>query len=817
MKNTENYKIVRTTSWSAGPGCHGTCGVLAHVRDGKLIKVEGDPDHPWNQGRLCARCLAMTQYVYHPDRLTKPLKRVGKRGEGKWQEISWDEAYDFIEEKMNTIREKHGPESVVFAMGTGRDIGPWISMLSYAYGSPNVMFSMSGNACYSPRIAAVETVLGDYCVPDCSQWLPKRYDDPRYKVPECIIIWGYNIPNTCPDNIFGHWFIDLMKKGTKIICIDPRLSWFASRSKKWLRLRCGTDGALAMGFLNVLINENLFDRSFVEKWTNAAHLIRIDTGKLLRANELVKDESQKNFIAWDSKNNTPVVWDSNEVKYKNSNVLPALDGRFEVNLIEGNKVLCHTTWNAFCDEVNQYPLDRVEEITTVPAKDIADAARFFAQSKPASIQWGLPIDSTPGITPTAQAITALWCITGNLDVPGGNIIARHAFGAVAYALPGAEGVIKLKSKEIDKKRIGADTYGPFNKFIWRSQTDKVLNQIYSDEPYPIKGMWIQAANIIAGISFQPKKWREAFNKLDFIAVVDTFMTPTTQLADIVLPAASFLEKESVRSWWIPLQTINKAITVEDCKPDVEINFELAKRFDPDFQWDTIHDLFDDIIKPSGMTFKELQEKVWAFPPEGHPSAPYYRHEKGLLRKDRKPGFNTPSGMIELYSVLREEWGFEPIAHYEEPPFTPISRPDLAKEYPLILSTGRRSFAFFNSEHRMIPWLRQIDPDPTVEINPKTARSLGISNGEWVWVENWLGKQKFKAKVTPIVPPEMVMAAHGWWFPEEDGAEPSLFGVWKSNINQLIPMGCQGKDGLGAPLKNLLCKVYKTNGKEADHE
>ncbi len=817
MKNTENYKIVRTTSWSAGPGCHGTCGVLAHVRDGKLIKVEGDPDHPWNQGRLCARCLAMTQYVYHPDRLTKPLKRVGKRGEGKWQEISWDEAYDFIEEKMNTIREKHGPESVVFAMGTGRDIGPWISMLSYAYGSPNVMFSMSGNACYSPRIAAVETVLGDYCVPDASQWLPKRYDDPRYKVPECIIIWGYDIPNTCPDNIFGHWFIDLMKKGTKIICIDPRLSWFASRSKKWLRLRCGTDGALAMGFLNVLINENLFDRSFVEKWTNAAHLIRIDTGKLLRANELVKDESQENFIAWDSKNNKPVVWDSNEVKYKNSNVLPALDGRFEVNHIDGNKVLCHTTWNAFCDEVNQYPLDRVEEITTVPAKDIADAARFFAKSKPASIQWGLPIDSTPGITPTAQAITALWCITGNLDVPGGNIIARHAFGAVAYALPGVEGVIKLKSKEIDKKRIGADTYGPFNKFIMRSQTDKVLDQIYSDEPYPIKGMWIQAANIIAGISFQPKKWREAFNKLDFIAVVDTFMTPTTQLADIVLPAASFLEKESVRSWWIPLQTINKAITVEDCKPDVEINFELAKRFDPDFQWDTIHDLFDDIIKPSGMTFKELQEKVWAFPPEGHPSAPYHRHEKGLLRKDRKPGFNTPSGMIELYSVLREEWELEPIAHYEEPPFTPISRPDLAKEYPLILSTGRRSFAFFNAEHRMIPWLRQIDPDPTVEINPKTARSLGISNGEWVWVENWLGKQKFKAKVTPIVPPEMVMAAHGWWFPEEDGAEPSLFGVWKSNINQLIPMGCQGKDGLGAPLKNLLCKVYKTNGKEADHE
>ena len=140
-------QIVRTTSWSAGPGCHGTCGVLAHIKDGKLVKIEGDPDHPWNQGRVCARCLAMPQYVYHPDRLKSPLKRVGERGEGKWQEISWDEALDLIEEKLGKIRDEHGPESVVFSMGTGRDIGAWICMLAYAYGSPNVMFAMSGNAC----------------------------------------------------------------------------------------------------------------------------------------------------------------------------------------------------------------------------------------------------------------------------------------------------------------------------------------------------------------------------------------------------------------------------------------------------------------------------------------------------------------------------------------------------------------------------------------------------------------------------------------------------------------------------------------------
>lgn len=809
-------EIIRTTVWSAGPGCHGTCGVLAHIKKGKLAKIEGDPDHPWNQGRLCARCLAMTQYVYHPDRLTRPLKRAGERGEGKWQEISWEEAYALIEEKLGKIRTEFGPESVVFSMGTGRDISPWLCMLAYAYGSPNVMFALSGNACYSPRIAAVETVLGDYCVPDAAQWLEKRLDDPRYKLPKCIVIWGYNIPNTCPDNIFGHWFIDLMKRGVEIVCMDPRLTWFSSRAKHWLRLRPGTDGALAMGFLNTIIGEDLYDHAFVEKWTNAPFLVRNNSGKLLRESDLINGGLHENFVIWDSEKQCTAVWESGKAAYRSGNPKPSLSGKHLLELADGTKVECSTAWDALCAEVEQYPLDRVAEITWVPKKEIQAAARFFAQSKPAAIHWGLPIDSTPGITPTAQAITALWCITGNLEVPGGNVIARNAFECVSYALPGAEGIIKLSSKEADQKRISVDKYGPFQKFIWRAQTDTVLDQIFSGKPYPIKALWMQTGNIIAGIGFEPKKWREAFKKLDFIAAVDLFMTPTTQYADVVLPAATFLEKDGVRSWWVPLQTINKAISVDGCKPDVEINFELAKRFDPNLQWKSVEELFDSILKNSGMSFKELQEKNWAIPPEGSSSAPYHRHEKGLLRKDGQPGFATTSGKVELYSILREEWGLEPLPHYEEPPFTPVSRPDLAKEYPLILSTGRRSFAFFNAEHRNIPWLREIDPDPIAEIHPDTARSLGIGDGEWVWIENWLSRQKFKAKLTLAVLPQMVMAAHGWWFPEEEGAEPSLFGAWKSNINQLIPMGSQGKDGLGAPIKNLLCRVYKVQDRDESY-
>jgi anaerobic selenocysteine-containing dehydrogenase len=804
----KGIEVVRTTSWSAGPGCHGGCGVLAYVKDGKLEKIEGDPEHPWNQGRLCARVLAMKQYVEHPKRLKKPLIRRGKRGEGKWEEVTWDFAYDFIEKEMKRIRDESGPESFIFAMGTGRDIGPWICLLAYAYGSPNVMFALSGNACYSPRIAALDTIQGDYCVFDAGQWFEKRYEDPRFVLPKCMIIWGYNINSSCPDNLFGHWIVDMMKRGTKIIVVDPRLTWFSSRAEIWLRARPGSDGALAMGLLYVIVNEGLYDRDFLEKWTNAPLLLRTDRNVLLREKDLFRGGKEGNFAVWDKNGGKIAFWDAEKLELIPSSANPVISCDVSLVDVEGREIRCQTVWDAFKKRVNEYDPRTVEKITGVPEGDIIRAARLYAKSKPASIQWGVPIDMTPNVTSLSHAIACLWALTGNLDAPGGNVIARFAFDAVAYALPGAEGVIKLKKKEQDEPRIGREKYGPFQKFIWRCQTDAAFEQIFTQKPYPIRGMWIQTCNPLAGIGMDPKRWREALLKLDFIVGVDLFMTPTLIYADIVLPAATFLEKEGIRSWWVPLQSINRAIRVGECKSDAEINFELAKRFDPEFKWNSLEELFDEIIKPSGLTYKELKEKVWVFPPEGHPSHPYHRYEKGLLRKDKKPGFQTPTGKFELYSVLREEWGYEPLPVHEEPPFTPLSRPDLLEEYPLILSTGRRSPVYFHSEHRMIPWLRSLDPDPLVEIHPETAKKYGIEDGAWVYVENWMGRAKFRAKVTPIVPEWMVMATHGWWFPERKGEEPELFGAWESNINLLIPMGQNGKDGLGAPIKHLLCKIYR---------
>ena len=155
MEIIDNVKEYRMGLWSPGPGCHGGCGAKVYVKDGKFLKVEGDENHPWHEGRLCPRALALRQYIHHPDRLQYPLKRVGERGDGKWQRISWDEALDTCEHRLREIRDKWGAESVIFGQGTGRDSGGPIIFLAYAYGSPNwTLWGLSGIACFTPRLAA---------------------------------------------------------------------------------------------------------------------------------------------------------------------------------------------------------------------------------------------------------------------------------------------------------------------------------------------------------------------------------------------------------------------------------------------------------------------------------------------------------------------------------------------------------------------------------------------------------------------------------------------------------------------------------------
>ena len=741
----DDVQVFKMGAWSPGPGCHGGCGVKVFVKDGKLLKVEGDEDHPYHHGRLCPRALALTQYIDHPDRLRYPQKRVGARGEGKWQRISWDEAFDTCEQRLRKIRDEFGAESIIFGQGTGRDSGGPIIFLAYAYGSPNwTLFGLSGIACFTPRLAAMHQVEGDATFPDAGQLFPLRYNDPEWVAPKVLISWARNVSGSqCTDHYFsGHWVVDMMKRGTKLIVIDPVNSWEASRAELWLQIRPGTDGALALGMLNVIINEGLYDKEFVDKWTYGFDQLKA--------------------------------------------------------------------------RVQEYPLDLVEQITWVPKEKIIKAARMYATAKPAAIRFGQPLDSNAEAVATIHALACLWSITGNLDVPGGNVISRPPYGVTLYPYSTQE-VIQLYGQEfVDKmneKRIGTDRYPLVKNFRSWALSDMVLEQMETGKPYPIKGLWCQTNNFMANTAQDPRRHYEAVRKLEFNVVVDTFMTPTAQaIADIVLPAATFPEKDSVFSTGVPVNAIYKVLTVDECKSDWEINFELAKRLNPGaVPWKDVRALFTQRLEVTGQTFEELCKKPWAMAPKGHPSGtvPYRRHEKGLLRPDKQPGFRTPTGKVELYSTIFEKYKLDPMPFHKEPIESPISTPEIWENYPLIMITGRRNGVMFHSEHRQIPWLREINPDPTVEMHPDTAKPLGIEDGNWVWIEGVRGRVKRKAKLTRTMHPRMVHALHGWWLPETDGKAPNFYGIWDLNVNQLIPMGYPSSSGFGGAFtKTMLCRIAK---------
>jgi anaerobic selenocysteine-containing dehydrogenase len=175
------------------------------------------------------------------------------------------------------------------------------------------------------------------------------------------------------------------------------------------------------------------------------------------------------------------------------------------------------------------------------------------------------------------------------------------------------------------------------------------------------------------------------------------------------------------------------------------------------------------------------------------------------------GFNTVTGRIELWSNFLNNAGLDPLPYFEEPAPGPKATPELVEEYPYVLTTGARTWSSFHSEHRQIPRLRAIHPNPTIEINPKTCVALGISDGDWVWVENIKGRAKRRVKATPIWEERIVSCDHGWWLPEAE--RENLFDVFDVAINNLVPWGQQGKSGFGANYKTTLVKIYKVKDGE----
>ena len=695
--------------------CHGGCRILVHVKDGKAIKVEGDPEGPLNKGTMCPKGLSCLDLLYHPDRILYPLKRGGERGEGKWQRISWDEAYDIIVTKLKAITEKYGVLAISPSVGTGRH--PFYYTMRFMSASGAINRAGMPHVCYSPKVGTAIVTFGRPIAHDCER-------------SNCIVAWGSGMPytNNCAYN--ARQFIDGWKKGAKLICIDPVFSAIASKADIWLQLRPGTDSALAMAWLNVIISEGLYDKEFVDKWAYG--------------------------------------------------------------------------FDKLVGYIKQFTPEWAEKITWVPADQIRQAARVYATTKPASLMFGNPPEHGVNSTSTMRGFYFLETITGNIDIPGGNVFWESP-------LPGH--LKKLTAKELIPKESWDNRLAPFPllSLAFPSAAYAVHQAATTGKPYPIKAYLFHGCGPLRSHENTKGLVYQALKSAEFIEVMDHFMTPAAELADVVLPAATFLETDDVHAalaeadmsgYILAFQKVVEPLG--ECKSDNEFYIELSKRLGYPYGFDNNKQMMDWVLEPMGITFDKFKEMGWATTEQRFP-----KYELGLLRPDEKPGFTTPSSKIEIYSETLEGMGLSSMPTYVEPPESPLSTPELAKEYPLILTTGIRSPLYFHSQYREIPRIREIHPDPLIRIHPETAERLGISDGDWVYIESPRGRCKQRALLTLGIDPRVVMAEHDWWFPEKPGEEPCLHGVFDSNINMVTRSDPPYDPGFGStPQRSLLCKIYK---------
>ncbi len=384
-------------------------------KDGILEKVEGDENQPITQGRLCMRCLTLTDFTYHPDRVIYPMKRAKEdRGKNKWERIHTGmRPMTSSRRTSQGLKEKYGPESIVVFGGTGREGGPMCGPYGAAMiGTPNACYTQSGYACYIPRVAAGTYVAGvTYPEMTMPAACPDAMTTRCTRIPEVMITWGKERLPSNGDGFFGHAVIDVMKRGSKLISIDPRSNWLSTRAVYHLQLRPGTDTALGMAMLNIIISEDLYDHDFVDKY-------------------------------------------------------------------------CYG-FEQLAERVKTMTPEMAAEICDLDVDDIYGATRMYACADNAAILWGLATDQKANGTQSGHTIIALEAITGNLDIPGGQLL-----GDVSDSLGDLGFGWKELGPELQNKIIGLYEYPAYVGMVLNSHADLTLEAMETGEPYEIHGGFI---------------------------------------------------------------------------------------------------------------------------------------------------------------------------------------------------------------------------------------------------------------------------------------------------------------------------------------
>jgi anaerobic selenocysteine-containing dehydrogenase len=773
------------------------CGVVCTVRNGIFEKVEPDSTHP--NACICVKGTAGPQIVYSPQRLKVPMRRTRPKGntDPGWERISWDEALDLAARELLALRDRYGAESVVFGRpapggSPANEYVGWLMRLANLFGSPNIMATT--HICNWHKDTGSAYTYG--------HGIPA----PDFERTKLIVIWGHNPEVSWPAH--AKRITEARRRGVKLLVIDPRQTNLARKADLWLRVRPGTDGALALAFLHVFFEEQLFDSEFAREWTNGPFLVRMDTEELLTGEMLGRG---KGYAVWDRALNRPHLLDPTSDTPRRAGIEAELFGEYQVELPGGSLVPCKPTLQLLRELAAAHSPEQAAETTWIPAEQIRSAAYLFGGIKPACYYTYVGLEEHTNAMQTNRAISILYGLTGKLDKRGGNVnfprVPTNPITGRDY-LSNEKAALRLGYAE---RPLGpAGTTG-------NVQAYEVYKTILTGKPYPVKGFVFFGGNPLLS-NADSRKGREALQRLEFYMHVDMFSNTGAELAaDLLLPASTCWESEGIKTTFEMGEStcthvqFRQAVTppLHESRPDMTIIFQLACRmgFGKEFCNGDTNAAFNHQLGPSGLTLEALRRQ-----PTGI-TVPIPIREQKYTELDPKTGqlrgFNTPTRRLEIFSSTFRKHGYDPLPVYLEPAVGPVTRSDLTGRFPLVL-TCSKLIQFCHTQHRQIPMLRKQVRDPFVEIHPETAARLEIADDEWVEIESLLGSVRLKTKVTNGIDPRVVSTQHGWWEPCEELGLPGYdpFGPGGANINMTIGTETIDLISGSVPHRSYLCAVRK---------
>ncbi len=658
---------------------------------------------------------------------------IGWHSDPGWESISWDEALETITATLLRIADERGAESVAFGVttpsGTGiSDSFVWINRLAHAFGSPNTVFATE-NCNWHKDFAPGCTFGNSIGMPD-------------YQNSRCILLWGFN-PATS-------WLVQAesvtraLKRGARLIVVDPRKAGLANRAEQWLRVRPAADGPLAMALAHQLIVNGWFDEQFIRDWSNGPLLVAEDTERLLTTDDLT-GYSQRHYLAWDTTHQQVVPYDPIAGRYQSDDADLALFGRFEIESGKG-RIACKTAFQVYADACSDYTPGRAEGLTDIPAQQIIDTARLLHESGPVSYFTWTGTAQQGQATQTGRAIALLYALTGFIDAPGGNVYFTKPAVTNLLGMELLTEQQRAKTLGLKERPLGPGTMG------WITSHD-LYKSVTQTEPYAVKAMVSFGGNPLL-TKPNADAAGKVLEQLEFYVHTDMFLNPTTNYADIVLPVASAWERPGLYPGFQISQQAESLIQLRpavipplgEARSDTWMVFELAKRlglgehfFDND-----VDAALQQLIAPTGLSTAELRSH-----PEGI-TLPLETH----YQKYRQQGFTTPCKKLEIFSERFQENGYPPVPRFEE------GEPD-DNRYPLRLISAKW-IAYCHSQQRHLPSLRKRLPEPLVELSPQTAAARGIEENDPVVIETSEGSIQVRARLNNSLADDVVCSQYGWW-------------------------------------------------------